>query len=162
MRVHPPRCIKPYTGTPTPTLCNYIQNEYGLHTTVFAVRCECGHTQLRIRLARSPRYTAGPIYVVCSKCRTGRLIFDPTKHGYDGELGHNDQSEDYEYYPFLCPKCKGDTFVSAFGFQYSGETDILKHLDVHIQPEDLFGWCMLAGTCVLCQHTGFIYEMECA
>lgn len=158
MAAHPPRCVRAYVGEVPVELCDFVRREYGPNSTVFGVRCACKHAAIEVS---GPE----PLAVSCAHCGTAWVLFDPTLHGYDGELGHNKPGAQDASNKFSCPKCKGRRFELAAGFQYSGETDILEDLDFApkgVRPEDLFGWFILAGRCTGCGSVELVYECECA
>jgi ribosomal protein S27E len=159
MKEHPPRCLGTHRRPASSELRDFIQKELGRDSTVFTPLCACSNEYLGFRL---PEHY-GPTAIACPKCSETRVVFDFTKHGYDGELGHNDGLEADPVRTLACTECGHETFEMGFGFQYAGETDILEEdEDIQIKPEDLFGWLMIAAKCAECGHLQTVTNYECA
>jgi len=159
MQKHPPSCVGADAAPAPVELRDLIQGKYGSNTSVFGLLCSCGENQFAVSV---PDDGLGPVVVKCARCALQRTVFDPQKHGYDGVLGHNEETEVSPPSPRSCPKCRTSTFGLATGFQYSGETDILEEDDLAIKPEDLFGWFVLAGRCTSCGESSVLADVECA
>lgn len=158
MRKHPPRCIKKHAGKPSSQLLAFLRENLGDESTAFAVKCRCGSEQFRISVAEG----FGPVSVECSECAKQFVVFDPSLHGYDGELGHNSEIAPAKRREVRCLKCKEDAFHACCGFQYAGETDVLEDKSIKVKPEDLFGYFLLAGHCSKCGAITNAFDWECA
>jgi hypothetical protein len=168
MRQHPPRCIQGRWITSPPEVRSAIEETYGQNTTAFAIRCDCGGETFNIAVPDEPT----PVFLKCAGCALEFSVFDPTQHGYEGELGnlsygYEDETgtilyEEGSSHPHRCDKCQKEWFKVACGFQYSGETDVLRDESLEIQPEDLFGGFILAVRCESCGGIALAYEWECA
>ena len=159
MRGHPPRCLGGEVGACSDGLRELLQGELGEHSSCFGVVCECGGTVFAV----SRPIECGVTSIKCGGCGKARVLFDPTQYGYDGELGHNAGIELGEVEGYACSKCGKGTCEVAIGFQYSGETDVLKDDDApDVRPEDLFGWVMVAARCDGCGGIEEVTQMECA
>lgn len=53
------------------------------------IKCKCGEKDLSVYASSNKEMLLAPIYVECPKCFSKYLIFDPTIHGWDGEIGEN-------------------------------------------------------------------------
>jgi hypothetical protein len=159
MRDHPPRCLDGLCRPAPDELLSFLQKQFGADSTVFTPVCEC--SQEFVTVSSSEGFS--PTSISCSQCGKGRVVFDPTQHGYDGELGHNADTEMATAEPVICSKCGGEHLRLALCFQYSGETDVLEDEDPpDVKPEDLFGWVMIAGQCAKCQAIQEVCQGECA
>ena len=160
MKGHPPRCLGDQFKTAPEILRSFLQEELGEYSTVFSLVCECSNEFVTIT---SSGEDFSPTCVTCSKCDKTRIVFDPTQHGYDGELGHNTDLKMSQSEEFLCAECGHNSLQIALCFQYSGETDVLDEDDPpDVNPEDLFGWVMIAGHCEKCSAVQEISQEECA
>ena len=159
MKEHPPRCLGGRVEPPSDHLRSFLQEQLGENSTVFAAVCECSNEFVTITSSADP----SPTSIACPKCGKSRVVFDPTQHGYDGELGHNADAEMAKSVEVSCSKCGNKTLQVALCFQYSGETDVLENDDSpEVRPEDLFGWIMIAGQCEKCGAVQEISQEECA
>jgi len=159
MRDHPPRCLSGHARPASGDLCAAVQAQLGDDGTVFSPVCECSNEALVVQSSER----LGPFNVRCPKCSATRTIFDPTQHGYDGELGHNTGSEMTTPQERPCSKCGNSTFQVAVGFQFCGETDVLEEEDApDVNPEDLFGWVIVMARCEECGVIQEIGQVECA
>jgi hypothetical protein len=159
MREHPPRCLGGHSQTATEALQSFLQGQLGSDSTVFSPVCEC--SQALVKILSSDDFS--PTSLSCPKCGKTRVVFDPSQHGYDGELGHNEGDEMATPAPVVCAKCGGENLRLALCFQYSGETDVLEDEDPpDVKPEDLFGWVMIAAQCEECQTSQEVCQQECA
>src|SRR5262245_5952231 len=84
MREHPPRCIKALCVTSPPDMRQAIEDTYGENTTAFGIHCRCGGETFNIAVPDEPI----PVFLRCARCALEFSVFDPTQHGYDGELGN--------------------------------------------------------------------------
>ncbi len=159
MKGHPPRCLENKTSVPDIDLTSYLQGQLGEESSYFSPKCACGNTVFKtVKPVES-----GVTNITCSRCGEARILFDPSKHGYDGELGHNDDLEFGSSEDFLCSSCGNAKGEVAIGFQYSGETDILEEEDApDIQPEDLFSWVLIITKCNKCDLIQEVTQSECA
>lgn len=157
MEQHPPRCIKEHSVASSEELRHFIQKNYGDHTTVFSVRCNCGQSNFQVVLTDD----FGPVTVICKNCNSHWELFDPSIHGFDGELGNNKGIERPGNKSCFC-ECGSGVFALTCGFQYSGETDILEEEEIVIAPEDLYGWFVLVGKCASCREIKVLLDWECA
>jgi len=159
MQEHPPRCLGEHSVPPPDALLTFLQKELGEDSTVFTPMCECSRKFLKISSSQG----LSPTAIACPKCGKSRVVFDPTQHGYDGELGHNSDLEMGAPEAVVCSECGGDCLRLALCFQYSGETDVLDDDDPpDVRPEDLFGWVMIAAQCEKCQAVQEVSQSECA
>ena len=92
---HPPRCIEPYATQPFGLEPVSFDGHGDDSVNVgFSLACKCGsHHHLLSGLTWRSSEDAdpaiiGPITTECVKCKTGHVLFDTDKHGYDAELGH--------------------------------------------------------------------------
>jgi predicted RNA-binding Zn-ribbon protein involved in translation (DUF1610 family) len=154
----PPRCIEHIATQPAESIISLIRKDYGEDIDAFAIRCKCGETEL-IPVAPTGM---GLVSFNCPACGNNHIIFDPKRDGYDGEFGHNDNMEMEVPVLFKCPQCSGEEFRLSCAFQYSGEDDVLEDDEIEKKPQDLFGWFIFAGECVVCGKTTTIYYCECA
>ena len=158
MKKHPPRCIRGHTSKVSQDIEEFSQKNYGKNITVFAIKCKCGSPSGKLLVPDE----FGPISFKCHECANNMVVFDPAQHGYDGELGHNNEIKKSDSHKYKCVCCGENTFVNACGFQYSGETDVLEDEELDIQPEDLYGWFFLMAKCKKCGNIECAYEWECA
>src|SRR5436190_20942170 len=157
MEKHPPSCVGPDVSSSPADLRTLIQSQYGANTTVFGLRCPCGEDRFDVSLSDDG---FGLVSTTCAQCGLQRTVFDPLKHGYDGAVGNNKGAKLGPSSPSHCPKCKLGPPRLAAGFQYSGETDILKQEKLDIQPEDLFGWFVFSGRCASCGEISILTDLE--
>ena len=159
MREHPPRCLDGDAKPASDSLVDYSREQLGDNTTVFTPLCECSNEFVTI----SSSMDFSPTNIICPRCGKTRTIFDPGKHGYDGELGFNADIVMATPEEIACAKCGNKTFRVALAFQYSGETDVLEEDDsLDIKPEDLFGWIMIVAQCEQCDAVQEVTQHECA
>jgi Zn finger protein HypA/HybF involved in hydrogenase expression len=154
----PPRCIENNATQSSESLISLIRKDYGENIEAYAIQCKCGETEL---IPVAP-IGMGLVSFNCPSCGDNQLLFDPKRDGYDGELGNNDNMDMEEPVLFICPQCGGEEFSLACAFQYSGEDDVLEDEEIEKKPQDLFGWFIFAGECVVCGKTTTICDCECA
>ncbi len=155
---HPPRCLDGPSRKTEGALRELLAVELGGHSTAFTPECTCGNSTFVLRASAD----CPQARIECSSCGTDRVVFDADRHGYNGELGIY-QWDSVEAPIRGCAACAGSAHEIALAFQYSGEADILDEDDsLEIQPEDLFGWVMIAALCRSCGATGLLASYECA
>jgi len=158
MQTHPPRCLGDKIAAPKDVLKDFLRGQLGYESTSFSPVCECGSQKFIV----SRPIESGITGITCCNCGITRTLFDPTKHGYDGELGHNADLKLGDNEEYACSKCGNTTCDVAIAFQYSGETDILQEDNPpEINPEDLFGWFMVAAQCNRCGGVEEVAQAEC-
>jgi hypothetical protein len=87
MQTHPPRCLENKVTTPIDTLQDFLRGQLGDNSTSFSPECECG--SYKFTMAKPIEYSFGVTSITCCDCGKTRTLFDPSKYGFDGELGHN-------------------------------------------------------------------------
>lgn len=159
MKDHPPCCLGGHIKPVPDSLRNYLLEQLGENSTVFCPVCSCGNEFVTISSAEG----FSPATIDCPRCGQSRLVFDPTRHGYDGALGHYADPKMAAQTIIPCSHCGNETQQIAMCFQYSGETDVLEDADPpDVKPEDLFGWIMIAGQCESCGTIQEVSQTECA
>ena len=154
-----PRCLGGHAVRAPEALREHLASQFGSSTTIVSPVCSCGEGALEVTAASG----FGPVRVTCPACRARRVIFDPTIHGYDGELGINREMSVDADQPFACPSCAARVFDVAACFQYSGEDEILEDASAPpVAREDLFGWAAFAVRCHGCGHIADVADIECA
>lgn len=99
------------------------------------VACECGETLLDIYASFGNEMHLAPIELECPKCKNKSEIFNPTKHGWDGENG-DCCSLIGESEPKLFNKSPTKVVVE---FSYQGEENYEELINDGIKnPEDYF------------------------
>lgn len=82
-----------------------------------------------------------PHHVVCVQCGERHLVFDASKHGYDGALGHGSAYEqgEGEEKPIAC---SAESYLVDVLFTYNINFEELRTIanDKNLQPQDLFDW----------------------
>ncbi len=162
---NPPKCILSFVCEVHSALREELLKEYGLYTTVFGLKCSCGNRRLGVegkQINQSGLPLAGAIIILCKSCDKRSVIFDPARHGGDGELGYGHTDEELPAKGARCEYCSGDKFELAAGFQYSGdEQKMIEEDKLDKKPEDLFGWFVLRGRCGSCGRDFEIASIEC-
>jgi len=167
MLANPPTCIKSLTTAADADLRKRLVANYGTHSTVFGVQCQCGKNLFGITgkdVGTGYQGVAGPITVQCTDCAQEAILFDPAKHGYEGVTGEAGYS-DHSALPdrkLACPTCSKASFEIAVAFQYSGdEAETITEFDLSVRPEELFGWMAAQGRCGSCGADFEVASIEC-
>lgn len=155
---HVPRCIAEYSAPADDDVRAYVQKEYGERTTVFRIQCPCGESKLNV----SAPVELGIVSVSCPACGKQSIVFDPSIHGYDGELGHNENLPSGACDDTACERCGAICLRVHCGFQYCDETDEMTEEDLLRGGENFFGWYVLAGKCPYCGTVALHHDFECA
>lgn len=162
----PPRCIKEHAIQPHKKLRKILLKNYGNYCTVFGLACTCGNTLFQIKGENIQDYEGiiDPISLICRKCSKSFIIFDSSIHGYDGELGENEENEErVTKNIFKCKKCDNDIFEIASMFQYSGdEKELVDEENIDKNPEDLFGCFACHSLCNNCGRKYEVTSIECS
>lgn len=159
MRSHPPRCMSGIAMDVNKRHRSFAKGIVGNDTTSFSTICTCGNNKFII----NKPVEVGITTIICNACQKNYVLFDPSNHGYDGELGNNAELKFGEIERHKCPKCNQEMANVAVTFQYSGETDILEEDDsIGIFPEDLFGYILITAICKGCENCSVVTECECA
>lgn len=99
------------------------------------VACECGETLLNVYASFENEMHLAPIELECPKCKTRSEVFNPEKHGWDGQNGDS-CSLVGESEPKLFNQSPTKVVVE---FSYQGEENYEELMNDGIEnPEDYF------------------------
>ena len=160
-----PRCLKVFETSDSEEI---IKEKFHLtkEFTSRKITCGCGNSDLLLQAYKTSE-TKGffkktkedsfwaPGFIVCPKCEKRTLVFDPRKHGWDGEMGENclivEEGE------LVTVKQDADNIYVYFSYQnpenYEDfEPDGIKNSEDYF---DMFG-------IVFAANEELIFEYECA
>lgn len=149
-------------------------DEYNLEG---ALRCSCGCRQFQIKTYSEigedgcpgvAGYSDGYSFVIkgiCRSCKKEWLIFDMSKHGYNGFVCHEDfnlEPPDTELKMYYCPKCSKNAFEMRLGIELEDKEQFMEEV-VEEEPDqyteddyvDAFDWITISATCSCC---GEVYD----
>ena len=162
---NPPTTISSIASVSDKKIKKKVISNFGRFTTVFDIKCTCKHEYFKIigkELDSDYKGLSGTIKVECDNCKKTFLIFDPLKHGYNGEIGEGIDHSDYKDKILSCVYCNFEYFKPSFGFQYSGdEIELIRENHLDIKPQNLFGWFLGFGVCNSCGQINEIISYEC-
>lgn len=162
---NPPSCVASLSCKADSQLKKALLGDYGDYTTVFGLKCPCGGAEFYVKgkdIQTGYEGVAAPISVICKSCGRNVKVFDPTKHGADGEFGFGFSHDEYSDKSVKCPKCEADVFRVALAFQYSGdEKQIIEEDGLDKKPQDLFSWLSGQACCQSCGYTFKFANIEC-
>lgn len=136
------------------------------------LKCTCGCEQFSLKtyscLRKNgclgvTRYKDGYALVIqakCRKCGGSRLVFDMSRHGYNGYVCHEGvQVPDSELEPYRCPECKKNLFLVEIGMEVEVPEQFAEEV-VAYEPEtyaeedyvDAFDWITISVECAGCGH----------
>lgn len=162
-----PRCIDGVASVPDTKLKEKLLATLGSHSKIFGLECKCGSRRMRVLgtvvEGIKNEMMTGPIVITCQECDQNQTVFDPSMHGYDGELGHNLTESDVDTEIVSCPNCANSILEVAVAFQYSGEVDeFVLDKDLDIDAVDLFDWVAFRSRCISCDVDFEFSNIECA
>jgi len=97
--------------------------------------------------------------IITAKCKCGKeiLIFDSSKHGYDGLISELKYSDNYIMQKkSACRQCKGDTYNVHIKINHSGKHDVISQAEPAINEDnwtEAFGWVVIDLECSTCGKT---------
>lgn len=165
-RDHPPACMAPYSSTLDGEVATFLSS-YLKYTGVvgFGLKCTCGNRALGLKGVRltGTDNLSGSVSIVCEVCSNEGVIFDPTKHGYDGELGQYGVSFDGDPIgPYHCKSCLGHEFSAGVLLTVARREDDLPDQHSLMHMEDFFYSFAIISVCTACGRASWAYETECS
>lgn len=136
------------------------------------LRCTCGCERFSLKtysyLTENgclgvTRYKEGYALVIqaeCSKCGSRRLVFDMSRHGYNGYVCHEGvEVPDSELKSYHCPKCGKELFAVEIGIELEDPEQFVEEV-VMYEPEkyseedyaDAFDWIVIEPECAGCHY----------
>lgn len=130
--------------------------------------CECFHIKVFADIAESftqiREYKGGYALVVaavCKNCGKEYLIFDISKHGWDGFVCHYGTSvPDHRLKSWHCPKCGNDSYKMKISIISRGKKDFIEEAGINdgeteFREDDwveAFEWITIGLICSRCGH----------
>jgi len=189
LRSHPPRCIAGFTARPTrlPGIefdghvsMSQLNIEVPPGVTidapehinpVFALSCQCGHTQHYVHGYRwiNPDFhnaivCLSPLVLQCAACGKMTHLLDTDVHGYDAELGHGTATVRAmgERVVYECPRCGRHPLEAFVRFEYPDGLFDGNFPKFAGREQELFTWFNLVGKCPQCSRVLHVADFECA
>lgn len=164
-----PRCLGDHAGNLSEKLlAKMLDHRRSVYDHTYGIKCLCGELELGIkgihRIGDGPKDIGDPYSIICNSCGHQAVIFDYTKHGWDGEIcdvkmWFDGTEEEREVY---CPHCSGHLFELAASFEPIPDNE---EYEIEIKEkgaENLFSWFLLIGVCAGCGILLQIASIECA
>ena len=144
------------------------------HNLEGAIRCSCGCEKFKIKTFSDlynkgnsiscEMYKGGYVLVIkgiCKDCNKEWLIFDFSKHGYDGLVCKDgiEITEDERLKEYVCPKCKENSFEMWLWIEVEDKEQFIEEV-VEEYPEefeegdyvDAFNWLAGKLKCDCCKN----------
>jgi len=137
------------------------------------IRCTCGFESFYIKIyadtkngyLQAGEYNSGYALVVkaeCKDCGKTHLIFDGSKHGWNGFVCHDGVTvPDVDLKSWNCPKCNCDIHNIKIGVNSQGKQDFIDETGIADGESDFtedewvdaFDWITMGLKCSGCGHT---------
>lgn len=161
---NPPKCLKPFVRPLTDQEIKELDIDVEEFSAGFGIRCLCGHEELNVlgEIETGAEKMYGPVSIYCSKCRSENLIFDPTKHGHDGEFGQFGVSFTGQHKKkYKCQSCQNDTFSIVVEVDFTDDIEEFEEIQKsHV--EDYFFWINISTKCNKCNQLDLASSIECS
>jgi hypothetical protein len=160
---HPPSCLGALEGTAIDLSGHPFDGHGEPVNTIFAVRCPCG-SRLFTALGHFDEdgdYPLPPVILECAGCRVEHVVFDASRHGFDGVVGNLANSEPEGQLDELCaadvggPPCE---IILRFEFP----SDVLGDPEWSGREPELFSWITIVGRNPSDGRLATLFELECA
>lgn len=137
------------------------------------IKCTCGCSSFKIKTFSSSyrqercihvkKYKNGfalVLYSVCESCSKEWLLFDLSKHGYDGFVCHDgiEIAEDTKLKVYQCLECDGKSFGISFGIEVEDKEQFIEEVadefpDEYVEEDyvDAFNWLTASLECRCCK-----------
>ncbi|MEZ6233246.1 MAG: hypothetical protein R3B68_03555 [Phycisphaerales bacterium] len=102
-----------------------------------------------------PYYLGGPTE------QAALAVFDPSRHGFDGEHGNARRILRKTPDAYHCVRCGHDRFHVTTMFEYA-EPEEATSPEEQARPQDFFTWFVLIAACAGCKHRSEVGSVECA
>lgn len=138
-----------------------------------SIKCTCGCSSFKIKTFSSSyrqercigveKYKNGfalVLYGVCENCSKEWLLFDLSKHGYDGFVCHDgmELSENTKLKVYTCPECDGKSFGISLGIETEDQEQFMEEVVDEFPDEyeeedyvDAFNWLTVSLECRGCK-----------
>ncbi len=166
----PPRILKDLEILTNQEIFKHIERKQD-HWAYFALGCECGVRNLAVQgypvdseWKPGTKIFAAPFAVHCAACNHTVELFDPRKHGNDGEEGFGGGiTGEGSRVSYSCSRCGETIFELAVGLEYGlEEEDFEDDPSLYDKVQDYFHCFALYGKCCKCGHFEIISDYECA
>lgn len=102
-----------------------------------------------------------PYFIGGPSAKTALAVFDPSKHGFDGEHGAGRRILRKTPDAYHCVRCGHDRFHITTMFEYS-EPEEITDPEERARAQDFFTWFWLIARCAGCKHRAEVGSAECA
>jgi len=127
------------------------------------IRCLCGQERFHIKTTSDAEDAyAFMVKADCANCNKSYLIFDASKHGWDGFVCHNGVSApDDELILWHCPKCNNNVHSLKVCVMSQGKQDFIDETglangETEFSEDDwveAFEWITIGLNCCGCGHS---------
>jgi hypothetical protein len=131
----------------------------------FGIRCPCGNLSLILKGEREQGSSEfyGPVSIKCKNCGKDSLLFDPSRHGYDGELSQFDATFNGDNESiYQCNKCNHQQFEVGVLLEVQENESELFDNEHKNRPEDFFNSISVYCICSWCKNGSWMTSIECA
>lgn len=136
------------------------------------LKCTCGCERFSLKtysflrkdgclgVARCKDGYALVIQAECGGCGSSWLVFDMSRHGYNGYVCHEGaEAPDSELETYHCPECGKDSFLVEISIEVEDPEQFAEEV-VAYEPEtyseedyvDAFDWIVISAECSCCRH----------
>jgi hypothetical protein len=157
---HPPRALDGLTCTPVEPPDWKFDGHGEPVNAVFELACPCGSKLFTVISAFDEDGAKPPIAVACSGCASERVVFDASKHGYDGALGNHEPDESIGEIDDLVSEEIGAPHHVLVRFEFP--SDVLGDEEWRGREQDLFSWVTILARDPATGHLAFLFDAECA
>jgi hypothetical protein len=152
-RSHPPRALASLVCTPVDVDWRFDGHGEPVNS-VFGLACGCGGKQFWVLAPLNEGDVPySPVVLECDGCDSQYIVFDGSKHGWDGELGSHSANDDH------VPVDLAEPSEVIVRFEYP--SDVLGDDEWKGREQDLFSWITLLVRNDKGQ-LGMVFEQECA
>ena len=152
---------------PIPTHLKNIMIPLGEENNEFqvygSIRCFCGCEGFQLRGYEDAEYGGNytsPLKAICKDCGKEYIIFDQSKHGWDGFVCHDGNEIPYEELSeMLCPICGYDTHEIKVRISSQGKQDFIDEAGIDSESDmneddwvNAFEWITIGLKCLECEH----------
>lgn len=164
--VTPPACVAGAAPILDPGDAVDGVEQFGTH---FRLGCPCGSREMAVLCfptkVGSDVLNLAPLALQCTACSKVIEVFDPARHGYDGEVGDGGAGKrgSGARQPFRCTACghaAGEP-IASFSFNDPESFETLPP-ELHGREQDTFDWFTLEVKCAGCGEVEYVVDYECA
>ena len=116
------------------------------------IYCTCGNKDFQVAYSNDKQI----IKLICTKCGHEILLFDISKHGWNGYVCHEDfLDKTLPFHKYFCPECKKDSFNVTVYIESQGKQDFIEeciNFEDGFSPDDWVNAFECISVSLLCTN----------